>query len=135
MESIKLQCPVTIKVKVTEKFRKRAIDDMEKRLSEIDLYVSQTELQKKKLIEEHADSNMQQVANIAAQMDADRGRALEEKASLEQQIADLKKLGEGAELVQGTLQHVMEVKVGDDMSAVMNSEIIIEDGKVIEIRN
>lgn len=33
MESISLQCPVTIKVKVTEKFRAKMLDKMEKTIS------------------------------------------------------------------------------------------------------
>ena len=40
MESISLQCPVTIKVKVTEKFRAKMLDKMEKQLAEVDLKLS-----------------------------------------------------------------------------------------------
>ena len=39
MESISLQCPVTIKVKVTEKFRAKMLDKMEKQLAEVDLKI------------------------------------------------------------------------------------------------
>ena len=31
------------------------------------------------------------------------------------------------------MQHVFNVKVGDKMPAVMNTEIIVEDEKIIEI--
>ena len=48
---------------------------------------------------------------------------------------DMKHLGLGAEIIQGTMQHVFNVKVGDKMPAVMNTEIIVEDEKIIEIRN
>ena len=54
---------------------------------------------------------------------------------IEQDIADMKHLGLGAEIIQGTMQHVFNVTVGDKMPAVMNTEIIIEDEKIIEIRN
>ena len=37
MENISLQCPVTIKVKVTEKFRNKMLDKMNKELEEINL--------------------------------------------------------------------------------------------------
>ena len=47
----------------------------------------------------------------------------------------MKHLGLGAEIIQGTMQHVFNVKVGDKMPAVMNTEIIVEDEKIIEIRN
>ena len=95
MESISLQCPVTIKVKVTEKFRAKMLDKME----------------------------------------VDKAKGLKLKAKIEQDIADMKHLGLGAEIIQGTMQHVFNVKVGDKMPAVMNTEIIVEDEKIIEIRN
>ena len=50
MESISLQCPVTIKVKVTEKFRAKMLDKMEKQLAEVDLKLSKIDIQKKKFL-------------------------------------------------------------------------------------
>ena len=123
MESISLQCPVTIKVKVTEK------------LAEVDLKLSKIDIQKKKFLEEHAEDNIQQVGAIVQKMEVDKAKGLKLKAKIEQDIADMKHLGLGAEIIQGTMQHVFNVKVGDKMPAVMNTEIIVEDEKIIEIRN
>ena len=47
MESISLQCPVTIKVKVTEKFRAKMLDKMEKQLAEVDLKLSKSTFKRK----------------------------------------------------------------------------------------
>ena len=66
---------------------------------------------------------------------AAKAKGLKLKAKIEQDIADMKHLGLGAEIIQGTMQHVFNVKVGDKMPAVMNTEIIVEDEKIIEIRN
>ena len=131
MESISLQCPVTIKVKVTEKM----LDKMEKQLAEVDLKLSKIDIQKKKFLEEHAEDNIQQVGAIVQKMKVDKAKGLKLKAKIEQDIADMKHLGLGAEIIQGTMQHVFNVKVGDKMPAVMNTEIIVEDEKIIEIRN
>lgn len=135
MESIFLQCPVTIKVKVTEKFRAKMLDKMEKQLAEVDLKLSKIDIQKKKFLEEHAEDNIQQVGAIVQKMEVDKAKGLKLKAKIEQDIADMKHLGLGAEIIQGTMQHVFNVKVGDKMPAVMNTEIIVEDEKIIEIRN
>ena len=132
MESISLQCPVTIKVKVTEKFRAKMLDKMEKQLAEVDLKLSKIDIQKKKFLEE---DNIQQVGAIVQKMEVDKAKGLKLKAKIEQDIADMKHLGLGAEIIQGTMQHVFNVKVGDKMPAVMNTEIIVEDEKIIEIRN
>lgn len=135
MESISLQCPVTIKEKVTEKFRAKMLDKMEKQLAEVDLKLSKIDIQKKKFLEEHAEDNIQQVGAIVQKMEVDKAKGLKLKAKIEQDIADMKHLGLGAEIIQGTMQHVFNVKVGDKMPAVMNTEIIVEDEKIIEIRN
>ena len=76
MESISLQCPVTIKVKVTEKFRAKMLDKMEKQLAEVDLKLSKIDIQKKKFLEEHAEDNIQQVGAIVQKMEVDKAKGL-----------------------------------------------------------
>lgn len=135
MESISLQCPVTIKVKVTEKFRNKMLEKMNKELEEVSLKLSKIDIQRKKFIEEHEQDNPQQVAAIVQRMEVDKAKGLKVRDKLTQDIADMKHLGLGAEIIQGTMHHILNVKVGDKMPEVMNSEIVIEDGKIIEIRN
>ena len=135
MESISLQCPVTIKVKVTEKFRNKMLDKMNKELEEVNLKLSKIDIQRKKFIEEHEQDNPQQVAAVVQRMEVDKAKGLKVRDKLTQDIADMKHLGLGAEIIQGTMHHILNVKVGDKMPEVMNSEIVIEDGKIIEIRN
>lgn len=135
MESISLQCPVTIKVKVTEKFRNKMLEKMNRELEEVNLKLSKIDIQRKKFIEEHEQDNPQQVAAIVQRMEVDKAKGLKVRDKLTQDIADMKHLGLGAEIIQGTMHHILNVKVGDKMPEVMNSEIVIEDGKIIEIRN
>lgn len=135
METIALQCPVTIKVKVTEKFRAKMLDKMNKELQEVELKLSKIDIQKKKFVEEHADDDMHQVAAIVQRMELDKAKGMRLRDKLTHDIADMKHLGVGAEIIQGTMQHIFNVKVGDMMPNVMNSEIVIEDDKIIEIRN
>ena len=135
MESISLQCTVTIKVKVTEKFRNKMLEKMNKELEEVSLKLSKIDIQRKKFIEEHEQDNPQQVAAIVQRMEVDKAKGLKVRDKLTQDIADMKHLGLGAEIIQGTMHHILNVKVGDKMPEVMNSEIVIEDGKIIEIRN
>ena len=135
MENISLQCPVTIKVKVTEKFRNKMLEKMNRELEEVNLKLSKIDIQRKKFIEEHEQDNPQQVAAIVQRMEVDKAKGLKVRDKLTQDIADMKHLGLGAEIIQGTMHHILNVKVGDKMPEVMNSEIVIEDGKIIEIRN
>ncbi len=49
-------------------------------------------------------------------------------------MADAKKLTTGAEIIQGTMERRVEVKVGDNFREIMNVGVLIEDDKVIAIR-
>ena len=105
MESISLQCPVTIKVKVTEKFRAKMLDKMEKQLAEVDLKLSKIDIQKKKFLEEHAEDNIQQVGAIVQKMEVDKAKGL--KLNYPESIAFIaKRLIEGAREGK-TVAHLM----------------------------
>ena len=90
MESISLQCPVTIKVKVTEKFRNKMLEKMNKELEEVSLKLSKIDIQRKKFIEEHEQDNPQQVAAIVQRMEVDKAKGLKVRDKLTQDIADMK---------------------------------------------
>ncbi|MDA8228761.1 MAG: hypothetical protein M0T74_13890 [Desulfitobacterium hafniense] len=44
------------------------------------------------------------------------------------------KLENGSEVLQGKVESFVQVQAGDDWNRLMNAEIVIEDGKVAEIR-
>ena len=44
------------------------------------------------------------------------------------------KLALGAEILQGTAERQVELKVGDNFREAMNVEILVEDDKIIAIR-
>ncbi|RYD02748.1 hypothetical protein N752_23495 [Desulforamulus aquiferis] len=38
-------------------------------------------------------------------------------------------------MLQGQVESIVDVKVGDNWHSLMTAEIVIEDGKVVEIRS
>ena len=52
----------------------------------------------------------------------------------QQQKEQIEKMALGAEIVQGQLEHQVEVHIGDNMRDIMNVEILVEDDKIIAIR-
>lgn len=68
---------------------------------------------------------------------ADRSRAKKRTDAKEDAEAQLKRAQElqiGAEIGHGTLERTVEVKVGDNLEALMGAEILTEDGKIIAFR-
>ncbi len=134
MDSISLKMPVTIKAKLTEKLRKNISDDLSQKIQQITMELQQIDIEEKRVIQEQAQGNLQALQAIRQHFEAERQQRLAVKADMEQKKADINKLALGAEIVQGQLERQAELKVGDDFHAMMNVEVLIEDGKVIAIR-
>ena len=135
MDSISLKMPVTIKAQLTEKLRKRISDDLSQKLQQVTMELQQIDIEEKRVVQEQAQGNLQALQAIRQHFAAERQQREAFKADAEQKLADIGKLALGAEIVQGQLERQVEVRVGDDFHAMMNVEVLIEDGKVIAIRS
>lgn len=135
MESMKLKCPVTIKAKVTADLKKNMLENIQTNLKNVELDLQQMEIQAKRAIEEQAQRDLQGVEPLRQHIEMERQKRLEFKQQMLSQEQEAEHLEIGAEIVQGTLEQIIEVKVGDDMKELMNTEILVEDGKIIAFRS
>lgn len=134
MESIKIQVPVTVKAKLTEKFRTNVIADLKRDIEELELEIRQLNIQQERALQEQA-GNPQVEGNIRRHFGNELQKRQQFRAEAIARQEHIEKLAIGAEIVQGTLQRVVELKVGDDMRDIMSMEVLVEDDKVIAIRN
>lgn len=133
VDSITLQSPVTVKAKVTEKFKTDMLFNLKREIEKIDAEVSHIDKDMKQLLAEE-NNDMQRVSAMLQRMEEEKHKRLSYKENLNHKIADTEDLEIGAEVVQGTLQRLIEIKVGDMMPEIMNTELLVEDGKIIEMR-
>ena len=130
MNSISLIVPVTVKAKLTEKLRAYLVDDAEKVAHQMDLEIKQVNIDRQRELNAHPEQGEQIVRFFGAEIQKRQQRrdeAIERKEYVE-------KLQLGAEIVQGTLSHEVNLKVGDNFKEMMNVEILLEDDKIIAIR-
>ena len=130
MNSISLIVPVTVKAKLTEKLRAYLVDDAEKVANQMDLEIKQVNIDRQRELNAHPEQGEQIVRFFGAEIQKRQQRrdeAIERKEYVE-------KLQLGAEIVQGTLSHEVNLKVGDNFKEMMNVEILLEDDKIIAIR-
>lgn len=135
MESITLQCPITVKAKVTEKFKTDMMHSLNRQIEKIDAEISRIEKDMKKVLTEQNTGDVQRVSMLLQRMEEEKQKRLSFKENLKNKITDTEELEIGAEIVQGTLQRLVEIKIGDTMPEIMNTELLVEDGKIIEMRN
>lgn len=130
MNSITVTVPVTVKAKLTEKLRERMLNEMTKTAEQMDLELKQLNIDRQRELNQHPEHGEQIVRYFGAEAQKrqqTREDVLNRKETLE-------KLTLGAEIVQGTLEHQIELTVGDNFREIMNMEILIEDDKIIAIR-
>ncbi|TCS79361.1 YlqD family protein [Pectinatus cerevisiiphilus] len=135
MESITLQCPITVKAKVTEKFKTDMMHSLNRQIEKIDAEISRIEKDMKKVLTEQNTGDVQRVSMLLQRMEEEKQKRLSFKENLKNKITDTEELEIGAEIVQGTLQRLVEIKIGDTMPEIMNTELLVEDGKIIEMRD
>lgn len=135
MNSITLKCPVTIKAKVTEDLKKQLAAEIQDALKKADMELQQIEFHAKRMMADQAKQDAQGLVALRQQIDAEKQKRLDFKNHMVEKLKETAQLELGAEIVQGTLERIVEVSIGDDLTKVMNTEILLENGKVMAFRS
>ena len=115
--------PVTVKAKLTEKLRSQIVDEFTKVAEQMTLEIKQINIDMQRELE-RSPQHEGQIRNFfngeIAPRQGRRDDALRRKETIE-------KLALGAEIIQGTTERQVELKVGDNLREAMNVEILVED--------
>ncbi len=130
MNSVTITVPVTVKAKLTEKLRARLVAECNAVADQMQLEIKQIGIDQQREIE-RSPQHENQIRNFFANELAPRHGRLEEANRRKE---TLEKLALGAEIVQGTTERQVELKIGDNLREAMNVEILVEDDKIIAIR-
>ena len=133
-QKITLKCPVTIKAKVTDSLKKKLTLDLEEALKQADTELQQIDFQGKRALAEQAKQDAQGLVGLRQQIDAEIQKRLAFKSQVEAKLKETAELEMGVEIVQGTLEQIVTLGIGDDLHQAMSTEILLEDGKIIAFR-
>ena len=131
MNSILMTVPVTVKAKLTEKLRARIVDDLTKVIDQMTLELKQINIDMQRELE-RSPEHERQIRNFFSNEMAPRQARLDEAHRRKETF---EKLALGAEIIQGTTERQVELRVGDNLRDAMNVEILVEDDKIIAIRS
>lgn len=125
--------PVTIKAKVTEGLKDRLGKEIRSAMQMLDDEMQQLESQVKRA-QLTATISPQQQMQLRQLVEQEKAQRNDKKAQLQEEMQAIMALPLGSEIVQGTAQTLTTVAIGDDFDALAATEIVVEDGKVIDIR-
>lgn len=125
--------PVVIKAIVTEGFKRLYIQDLEDAVKRVDVIVQQLDTQIRRTELERQVTP--QARTIRQQLELERARQEATRAELTMRLREAQELDLNSEFTQGTLESLVEVKVGDNLFTKLGrTEIVVKDGIIMEIR-
>jgi hypothetical protein len=134
LDSLTIIRPVSIKIRVTETFKNELKIEIQEAIKKLDLEIQQIEFQAKRFITEMEKKTPQKTPAVREHFDEEKQKRIESKNKLLERLKQIPFLTIGEEVFQGSINTIAEIKQGDDWNEVMDREIIIEDGKIIELR-
>lgn len=134
-EQITLKVPITIKAKVTEDLKKQIAAEIQDAIKKVDMELQQIDFHARRLMTEQAKQDAQGLTALRQQIDAEKQKRLDIKNQMLDKLKETAHLEIGAEVVQGNMERLVTVSVGDDLHNLMGAEILLENGKIIAFRN
>lgn len=134
METMTLRLPVTIKAKVTEALKAELKEEVANALAAVEQDLQQFDFHTRRMMSEQAQRDAQALVELRQQVDAERAKMEQAKAQFEERLQAADKLEIGSEIVRGQMEQAITVNIGDDLQKLSNSEIVVEDGKIIAFR-
>ncbi|MEW6723741.1 MAG: YlqD family protein [Bacillota bacterium] len=125
MSPLTINRQITVKVRVTEAFRKAMAAQIQEAIKKLERETAYLETQAKRV-----GNNPEVARSLGEEIQA----RSEKRARLTEELKELARLEPGAEVVQGSVNGPVEVRIGDDWARLMAAEIVLEDGRVVAIR-
>ncbi len=135
MDSITIKRPVIVKVRVTEHFKTRMATEVQEAIKKIDSELQHLEFQVKRMIAELEKKNPAGIPGAKQHLEQERDKRLQARQNLMEQLKNISKMAIGAEVVQGTMESITDIRVGDNWNDIMGIELLVCDDKIIAIRN
>ena len=96
--------------------------------------LNQFDFQAKQVMNQAAN-DLSAAPRLREQIEVERRKRTDAKDEAEEQLKQAKNLQIGSEIGYGQpMERMVEVKVGDNLQALMGAEILTEDGKIIAFR-
>lgn len=133
---------VNVKTVVTQRWKDETQQAMQGQINEVDSQLQQLEMQgqqaiaavKQQSLQPPGPQVMQQIESIQVQVNEQKSQLLEQKNGVLQQLQQVQFLELNQEVGITQLDSTFAVQVGDNLIEKMNTEVLLRDGIVMEIR-
>ncbi len=135
MESLIVTRPVRVLVRVTEGFRQKVRQRSQREIQRLEAELQQLDLQGQRWEKDKEKGDPSGAADLRQVLRRERAVREKRRAELRARIRKLGDLQDGQLVQQGTVEAEAVVAVGMSWDRLMNAAVVIEDGKVVQIRS
>jgi hypothetical protein len=126
---------VAVQAIVTEQLKEELKAELQEAIEATQRRIDQMEFQSRRFLADLQRTDLSQAMSARRQIEAERRRQEALVEDLRRQAEEAEKLELGSEFPRGNLEGVVELKEGDDLfQKLSGSQIVIKDGKIIELR-
>lgn len=135
MSSVLIKRNVLLRAVVTDQLRAELSAEIQNAVAEVDQRIENLDAQTRAYITDLQRTNLQQAMVVRKQVETEKQRHQDLRDALLERRAQVEVLEEGTEVVRGTLESFVELKVGDNLRDVLAGvSIVTRDDEVVEIR-
>lgn len=135
MDSVTVRRNVILRSVVTEQLRNELGQELQNAADEIDQRLQTIDQQTRAYITDLQRADLQQAMAVRKRIEAEKRTQEDQRDALLERKAMVTELEDGVEVVRGTLESYVELKIGDNLSEALGGvEIVTKDDQVIEIR-
>lgn len=134
MEEIKIIQPVTIKTIVTESLKNCLLKELDALLKQIETELQYLSFKIKRTTLEIEKRHTEELTNLRNELESEKNKNYEKIRKIKENMDAISRLSLGEEIIKGTVDRIVHIKVGDNWSELEKCEILLKDEEVIEIR-
>jgi len=126
---------VAIYAVVTEQLKEELRAELQEGIDTTQRRIDQMDFQSRRFLADLQAADLTQAMAARRQIEAEKRRHEALKQELAEQLAEVDTLEMGSEFARGTIEGMVELKVGDDlMKQVAGTALVMKDGVIVEIR-
>jgi hypothetical protein len=133
--SVLIKRNVLLRAVVTDQLRAELSAEIQNAVDEVDQRIETLDAQTRAYITDLQRTNLQQAMVVRKQVEAEKKRHQDLRDALMERRAQVEVLEDGGEVVRGTLESFVELKVGANLRDVLAGvSIVTKDDEVTDIR-
>ncbi|MEW5761759.1 MAG: YlqD family protein [Bacillota bacterium] len=129
MEGVTITRPVIVKVRATDGFKRALIGEIEARLKNVERDIERLDFEIRR-----ARAAGERLAQVERHLQEERARRVDFRHNLLEQLRAAGELKVGQEVIRGRAESLVEVRIGDDWRRLLPVEVVVEEGRIVAIR-